>query len=117
MAQNRTCTMCNPYSIVQVSLLLVLAFHLSVCSAILTIPEKEALQQIYENHPDLSSVPSWAVLDSNGQYFGHSWNDSFDNLCAVDGFEIYGVYCQDGHVGGLYVYGIVNFCLNRFLSS
>ena len=70
----------------------------------ITINEELALREILKNHPDLSSVPSWESLDDNGVYFGRSWNDSFDNLCQNDGYDIYGVYCVGGHIGGLRVY-------------
>lgn len=70
----------------------------------ITIDEELALREILNNHPDLSSVPSWGTLDDDGVYYGHSWNDSFDNLCQNDGYGIYGIYCVGGHIGGIRVY-------------
>lgn len=66
--------------------------------------EEAALRQILKNHPDLTSVPSWEILDSTNQFNGMSWNDSFANLCQSDGFDYYGVYCLNGHVAGLKEY-------------
>lgn len=117
MAQHQTQPWFTSHSFVKYPVLLIYICIISTCLATLTTHEKAALQQIYENHPDLSSVASWAILDRNGTYFGRSWNDSFEGLCAVDGYDIYGVFCQDGHAGGLYVYDMVPSILTAYYSS
>lgn len=86
-------------------ILLVLLVDLFLtASALLTIEEKAALSQIYQNFPDLSSVPSWEIVDDNGDCMGDSWTSDFDSLCQNEGFDYYGVYCKGGHVYGLVMY-------------
>ena len=86
-------------------LLLVCAPH--AVRATLTPGEEGALREILKNYPDLYTVPSWASLDEFNNYYGSSWNDSFSTLCQNDGYDFYGVYCMNGHVGGLFVYATV----------
>lgn len=67
-------------------------------------PEKSALKQILDNFQDLESVAPWETTDREGNYFGRSWNDSFADLCQVDGYDYYGVFCKNRQVVGLRVY-------------
>lgn len=83
-------------------LLLVCTFNYAI--ATLTQGEVDALSQILENYPDLTSVPSWASTDEYGQYYGSSWNTSFTTLCQTDGYSFYGVYCLDGQIAALLEY-------------
>ena len=85
--------------------------------ALLTANEKIALTEMLKNHPDLSSVPTWATLDDTDTYYGGSWNKSFDNLCINNGYEIFGVFCLNGHVAGLRVYGIVDLYYDYTLNA
>ena len=101
-------------AIAQLFALTVLLGSLFTANALLTTREQDALGQILRNPPALSSVPLWETVggssyfpspnDPTGEYYGRSWNTSFENLCQNDGFDIYGVYCVGGHVGGLRVY-------------
>lgn len=87
------------------SIALILAFSGFFTNANLTASEIAALTEILSFHPDLSSIPSWASVDRDSQFYGSSWNASlFSDLCQMDGVGFYGVYCVNGHVGGLRVY-------------
>ena len=91
-----------------VSCLLVTMCIVSSCSAVLTTSEKDALAQIFENYPDLSSVPLQVSTNEEGEYFGKKWTNNFDKVCLSGGFDIYGVNCsEEGHVSGLLMYVVL----------
>ena len=85
------------------ALVLVLLIAVQTVSA-LSNSERIALQQILSNFQDLTSVAAWETTDQYGNYYGRSWNTSFDDLCLVDGYDFYGIFCQSGQVVGLRVY-------------
>ena len=85
------------------ALLLVLLVAAQTVSA-LSNSERTALQQILNNFQDLTSVAAWETTDGLGNYYGRSWNTSFDDLCLVDGYDYYGIFCRNGQVVGLRVY-------------
>lgn len=87
-------------------MVLIVASSIVLTCGTLTANEEAALREILRNHPDLYSVPSWASTDSQGSYYGSSWNDSLSGLCQNDGYGFYGVYCVNGHVGGLRLYAL-----------
>ena len=91
-------TLCTESWVLTVLILSATAFY---TGARISPSEEAALSEILNNHPDLTSVPSWASIDSQGNFYGSSWNDSFSGLCLKDGYDFYGVYCVNGHIEGL----------------
>lgn len=87
------------------ALLVVLVTHAEPVLAI-SIAERNALTEIFRAYPDLTSVPSWQQLTSDGQYYGRSWpkNGDLSTVCSRDGYDIYGIYCKGGSIVGLRMY-------------
>lgn len=84
--------------------LFIVICYISGTYGAITNQENNALSQILIAFPDLSAVAYWRRF-SNGIDYGSSWTNNFDSLCQQgDGYEYYGVYCFDGHVGGLFMY-------------
>lgn len=84
---------------------LVLACLLMTADAQLTAPEQAALGQLFDSYPDLVSIPAWEQLTDEGTYYGRSWTNNFQTICTSgDGYDLYGVFCQNGHIAGLRMY-------------
>lgn len=57
----------------------------------------------------LASVNSWEQLTDDGIYYGRSWTSDFSNVCANDGYDLFGVYCAGGAIKGLRMCATTNF--------
>lgn len=69
---------------------------------LLTQGEKDALTGLLAAFPNLGSIPTSEITVDNGNDYGHSWTNNFDDLCLNgDGYEYYGLHCQNGHISGI----------------
>lgn len=102
--------MCGPPSNFpsKINFLILVLVLLSLASTVLSLPtelEKRALGQILESFPDLTSVPLWEQNPAVNEFYGRSWRNDFQTLCnSGDGYDYYGVYCENGHIAGLRVF-------------
>lgn len=105
--RNLLCSPLNPLSIRTNTVYVFLAVF-TVISQVRAQPtplEKAALERILESYPDLASVPLWEQSPRKDEFYGRSWTNDFQTLCASgDGYDLYGVFCKNGHVAGLRVY-------------
>lgn len=76
-----------------------------VCHGALDDGEKGALGELLSTFPNLASIAtSEFVVDGKIDY-GRSWTNDFGTYCLNgDGYEYYGLYCSNGHIGGIVLY-------------
>lgn len=76
-----------------------------VSHGLLNSEEKDALTEIFSSFPKLGSTPVYSNIDELPTPYGRSWTYNFDSLCGGgDGYDYYGLYCSNGHIGGIMMY-------------
>lgn len=88
-------------------------YTLLLCIALCPIPtrgaltqgEKDALTGLLHAFPNLAFIPTSEITVDNGNDYGRHWTQNFDILClGSDGYEYYGLYCENGHISGVVLY-------------